>query len=292
MHWVLKKVCDESYRPLVGLFHSLAQARVTVNINAVLTEMLHEHCMSDVIDGIKELAVQGRIELTGSAKYHAILPLLPESEVLRQIVLNQQVNRRFFGKAYAPQGFFPPEMCYGASIAKTVIETGHRWIILGGVACPAEWPTEVVYKVSTNGQQLATFFRDDVLSNRISFKQTDARQFIEHLRGMGRAGRDTYVVTAMDAETFGHHIPRWEKLFLARVYQGIKSVAEGIAGPESGTDRGGAGSVTSRTEPPDPPRGRRDLRPPRRPAGADEIQAVTLSQLLELMPVGEAVEPR
>ena len=43
LHWVLRKVCDESYRPLVELFRSLPYAKVTVNINAVLAEMLYDH---------------------------------------------------------------------------------------------------------------------------------------------------------------------------------------------------------------------------------------------------------
>src|SRR4030042_338385 len=82
-HRVLRRVCNESYRPLVSLFHQQINARVTVNINAVLTEMLDEHGMSDVIDGLRELSELGRLEFVGSAKYHPILPLIPQDERLR-----------------------------------------------------------------------------------------------------------------------------------------------------------------------------------------------------------------
>src|SRR4030042_5498373 len=64
VHWVLKKVCNESYRPLVQLFHDLPHAKVTVNINASLTEMLDEHGMSDVINGWGDLAENGCEEFT------------------------------------------------------------------------------------------------------------------------------------------------------------------------------------------------------------------------------------
>ena len=221
-HRILKKVCNESYRPLVNLFHEQAHAKVTVNINAVLTEMLDEHGMSDVIEGLRELSEKGRLEFVGSAKYHPILPLIPHEEMLRQIQLNHQTNQRFFGKTYSPLGFFCPEMGYTQDVVKPVFQTGHRWLILGGIACPVAWPNSVIHRVKGDGQTVAVFFRDDVLSNRIAFKQTDVRGFIQHLRSFGGQNEDIYVVTAMDAETFGHHIRHWEEIFLAEMYEALE----------------------------------------------------------------------
>lgn len=66
--------------------------------------------------------------------------------------------------------------------------------------------------------ELSVLFRDDIVSNRISFKDIDGFGFIDHLRSLGRKDAPTYVVTAMDAETFGHHVRDWERLFLAHVY--------------------------------------------------------------------------
>ena len=69
---VLRKICDESYRPLINVFKKYPHARVTVNINGVLTEMLYQCGHSDIIDGLNELADRGQIEFTGSGKYHPI----------------------------------------------------------------------------------------------------------------------------------------------------------------------------------------------------------------------------
>lgn len=276
LHWVLKKVCNESYRPLVRLFHDLPHAQVTVNINAVLTEMLDEHGMPDVIDGLKDLAEQDRLEFTGSAKYHAILPLISEDEMLRQIVHNYQTNRRYFGRSYAPQGFFPPEMCYARNIVKPVIETGHRWMILSGIACTAPWPTTSLYEIPSEGKGLISVFRDDVLSNKISFRQTDAKGFIDQLKGLARAGEDTYVITAMDAETFGHHIQNWENLFLSDVYRTIDS-SEDAAMESGGTPA--ASSATRQT----------GLAPD---GQHQKIRVVTLSKLVQLFPSAGMIEPR
>ena len=49
---VLDKICNESYRPLLEVFRQYPGARVTVNINGVLTEMLRDCGHQDVIDGL------------------------------------------------------------------------------------------------------------------------------------------------------------------------------------------------------------------------------------------------
>lgn len=214
---VLKRICDESYRPLIALLGEFERARATVNINGSLTQMLLDCGHQDIVDGLRRLAEDGRIELLGSAMYHPILPLIPEAEIARQIQLNQATNRRAFGDVYAPRGFFPPELAYGAVVADVVARSEHRWILTAGVACSTEWPVGVIHRVEGH-PELAVLFRDDIISNRISFKNITGFEFVDHLRSQARDGQPTYVVTAMDAETFGHHVREWERLFLAHVY--------------------------------------------------------------------------
>ncbi|MDM7998706.1 MAG: hypothetical protein QUS33_01565 [Dehalococcoidia bacterium] len=283
-HRVLKKVCNESYRPLVNLFHEQSHAKVTVNINAVLTEMLDEHGMSDVIDGLRDLSEMGRLEFVGSAKYHPILPLIPQEEMLRQIVQNQQTNRRYFGKTYSPMGFFSPELCYSRDIVRPIYETGHRWLILGGIACPVAWPTSVIHQIRIDGQSLAVFFRDDVLSNRIAFKQTDVKSFIEQLRAFAPKSGDIYVVTAMDAETFGHHIRHWEDIFLAEMYEALQ--------PEEAEEGPRHARVEHLVQPVDLVKQQSELLRTKEVAKTGEIRVVTISQLLELFPAGSYLEPK
>jgi hypothetical protein len=86
---VLKRIRDESYRPLIAMLGEFEHARATININGSLTQMLLDCGHQDVVDGLRGLAESGRIEFLGSAMYHPILPLIPESEIARQIELNQ-----------------------------------------------------------------------------------------------------------------------------------------------------------------------------------------------------------
>jgi alpha-amylase/alpha-mannosidase (GH57 family) len=272
---MLKKICSESYRPLLQVFEEYPNARVTINFNGVLTDMLIDCGHKDVIEGLRSLAENGQLEFTGTGKYHPILPLIPKEEVKRQIDLNTQTNRHFFEKAYAPQGFFPPEMCYSQDLLQPIIRSGYRWIILSGIACPADWPMDIIYRAECDGQEIAVFFRDDVLSNRISFQDLKAKEFIAHLEEWQGKRENIYVVTAMDAETYGHHIQGWERTFLAKVYEELEPSAEPLEEVKQAKALAGQHvSLLTNNE------------------AAGKIQMVTISQLLDLFPQGQTIEPR
>src|SRR5690242_5664606 len=84
-HDILHKVAEESYRPLIRVLKEHPAARLAVNMNGVLTELLGEHGLGDVVSGLRELAERGIIEFVGSGKFHPILPLIPEVEQRRSI---------------------------------------------------------------------------------------------------------------------------------------------------------------------------------------------------------------
>ena len=79
-HEVIKQIVNESYRPLIQVLKNHPNARVSLNINGSLTEQLNEYGYDDVLAGLCELGSNGQMDFTGSAKYHPILPLLPEPE--------------------------------------------------------------------------------------------------------------------------------------------------------------------------------------------------------------------
>jgi len=104
----------------------------------------------------------------------------------------------------------------------------------------------------------------------------EAKEFIAHLEKWQGDKENIYVVTAMDAETYGHHIQGWERTFLARVYQElVSSNKEPLAGVRQTTALAGQHTtlLTNRE-------------------AAGKIQMVTISQLLDLFPRGQPIEPR
>jgi alpha-amylase/alpha-mannosidase (GH57 family) len=272
---VLKKVCNESYEPLIDVFRNNPHARATVNIQGATLEMLHDYGHDEVITGMRELAEKGQIEFTGSGKYHPILPLIPDIERRRQIELNLAAIQYFLGKDYSPRGFFPPEMAYSREILPEVISMGHQWIIVSGVACPNAWPLDKIYQIDHDGHKIAVLFRDDILSNKISFKQIGPIDFFEHLQKTYKGKNDMYVITAMDAETYGHHIQNWEQLFLAAVYERLLPTVDTYAGIKQASPLAAQQSVFLESL---------DF--------TNQVKSVTVSELLNIFKLGEIVDPK
>jgi len=126
---------------------------------------ISKRLLNDTIELLKNLVSENKIEIVGTAKYHPILPLIPKKEAQRQIQMNEETNRKEFGR-WDKKGFFPPELAISGAIAKIIRQLGYKWVIMSGIACPIDWPYDKIY-TSPNGLQL--FFRDDILSNKIAF---------------------------------------------------------------------------------------------------------------------------
>ncbi len=210
---ILEKIVNESYRPILRGLLKTPDAKITLNVSGTLVEKLFEHGYRDVIDDIKALLELGRMELTGSAKYHAFLPLIPEEEVERQIRLNEETMRKYFGELFVKKGFFSPEMAYSPKVASVVERLGYKWILLDEVSICEPGQTleskvmDKIYKIK--GTNLQAFFREKQPSNIIMGALVRSAESLKKVMEK-RLPTNTYVVTAMDGETFGHHRPGFE----------------------------------------------------------------------------------
>ncbi|MCP4761994.1 MAG: hypothetical protein GY870_09435 [archaeon] len=215
---VLRRIDEECYKPMFEMLKRNDFTRITLNINGVLIDLLNEYGLQDTVEMLIKLVDKGIVEIVGTAKYHPLLPLIQEKEIVRQIELNEDTNKEIFGKTkqWLKKGFFPPEMAISGKVLEKIKQKGYDWVIASGAACSAEWPFDKIYKTKSN---LKVVFRDDVISNEISFEKIGPKQFIEKIINMYDKKSDSYIVTAMDGETFGHHIPNYEKSFLEKAIQ-------------------------------------------------------------------------
>jgi len=209
---ILEAVVVQSYRPILKGIKENPRVRITLNVTGALMELFDKYRYRDLIEDLRKLGKEGRIEFTSSAKFHAFLPFLEEKEIIRQIKANDETNKFFLGEAYQPKGFFPPEMAYSETLPEIIEDLRFEWMILDEIAYNGkvgQIDYQKLYQVKDTN--LKIFFRERRLSNLIMSAVVRSRKtLLEALKGDLKSGR--YIVTAMDGETFGHHRPGLEKL--------------------------------------------------------------------------------
>lgn len=211
---ILEAVVAQSYRPIIKGLKASKKVRTTLNINGALLELFDKYGYRDLIEDLKEMIAEDRLEITGSAKYHAFLPFLSEEEIIRQIQINTDTLKYYFGSSYNPQGFFPPEMAYDERLTKIVEKLGFKWIILDEISKSGKTggvDYNTIYKIK--GSDIQAFFRERRPSNLIM------SAMVRSFKSLKEAMKDDfsserYLITGMDGETFGHHRPGLETLLI------------------------------------------------------------------------------
>ena len=215
---VIEQIAIESYDYLITLFEKYPNFKAGLNITGSLVEQL-DSFRPDLLNRLKKIVKKGQVELTGSAKYHALLPLISVKEAKRQIELNQQVLAKHFDSRKI-KGFYFPEMSFSLPMAKLAKRLGYSWIILDEIHCKEKVSPDVLYKVKEVG--LKVVFRNRQISKsypaEVIYKEFKKKDYLKQT-----------VITATDAEIYGHFHEDWqghlEKILLADNLQ-VKTISQ------------------------------------------------------------------
>ncbi len=139
---------------------------------------------------------------------HTILPLATRRDKETQIAWGLADFRHRFG--YQPLGTWLPEMAVDLETLEAMASQGIAFTILSPHQAKGQLDGAGPYRVRLpRGQEMAVFFRDGTLSNRLAFDPemtSDARNFAENcLSGFHGADGEGLCLVATDGETFGHH---------------------------------------------------------------------------------------
>lgn len=199
---ILNKVVNESYEEIIKILNRYPALKFTINIAGCLTEQLANNGYQNIINSFKKLSEQGQIELIGSVAFHPILPLIPDFEIIKQIKINQDINKKYFGETYKPTGFYLPEMAYSKKVAKIIKESGFQWIILDELSLSGKFgivENDIKYIIKDIG--LPVIFR-----NREISKTFVPAWLLENID----LNINKTIITATDGELYGHHHKDWE----------------------------------------------------------------------------------
>ena len=218
--------------------------------------------LSSVIDGYRELADRGQVELAMSPYAHPIVPLLLDMDSAREAmpdVSMPQVTRypggeerarwhitegiatfeQFFAKR--PTGCWPSEGGISGPALGLLEEYGFTWAASGESVFrhSQSHPENEAVTDSSLYQgfrmaegELACFFRDDGLSDLIGFTYSDwhaddaVGNLIEHLENIAASthGQDSPLVSIiLDGENAWEHFPENGYYFLNTLYQRLAS---------------------------------------------------------------------
>jgi len=200
----------------------------------------------------KALLQRGIVEISCSPMFHPILPLLVDSDSARRAMpdaalpprfqypqdAREQVRRgltrteRDFGTR--PVGMWPSEGSVSPEVLQILGTEGVRWCATdrgnlerSDMDQPADGKPpdgKPLHHVPWLCGQVAMFFRDRDLSDRIGFRyaRIDAREAAADLLGrIASAGKDATVTLALDGENPWERYPRSGEPFLDALYEGL-----------------------------------------------------------------------
>lgn len=201
----IEEASEKSYFRLLRLFEENKDLRMTINVSGCLLDRMSEINLGDFSKRLSPLIKSGRIEIVGSAAYHAFLPLLPESEILFQIKEQEKILKKYLG-VHELKGFFMPEMAYSREVARVVKSLGYEYLILDPIAFS---PKNKV-KFDSNKTYI-----DEASDLKIVFRDRDwsTKYAPDHLKKYLDEGIELNVVTASDAELYGlRHLDQTSEL--------------------------------------------------------------------------------
>ncbi len=223
--WVVDQIANECYRPLSQIMNDdELNPKFTLNINYSLTEQLAERGYEDILKNFNEAAEKGYLEFTNSGAYHPIFPLIPEQEVIRQLNLNYERNKKYI-PSFEPKGVFPPEMCYDSRLAKLLSDNfDYKWVITDDLPF-GYYQGFVPYNFIPKVSDIAVVLRSNLWSNDVSFHTYVGKEFLARVKKSMKdwfGDEDGYIILAMDGETFGHHHKYYHEKFLRNLLYALK----------------------------------------------------------------------
>jgi len=238
---ILNKIYNESYDPLIKTLEHDPRIFISLDIAKSLGERLPKKFLLR----IKRLYEKSQIELVNIAAYHYLLPLAPQYIISRQLRLNSEFYREnFIGEDPLP-GIFPPELACDQSLPYLIKEDGYQWLLADDGPFVFERSYLPISSraaqdwIPTMGQ--CGFFPrsrywSELIAWGLSTEQVDGRHFAKELisgqdrwRQARNSSGDSYIIIAVDFETFGHHLKDGVSRFFIPFFGELNNISQSFS---------------------------------------------------------------
>ncbi len=222
---IIDKVTRECYLPVVNIFNCNLNPQFTISIANSLIDLLQDCGKDRVINGLCKAVKDGKIEIVHTGASHPIFPLIPKSEVSRQIDLDIKYKKMKLG-VNGKTGIFSHELCYDDSLIGLFKEKGFKWTIIDDQLMEMHGikiPEHEIYNIDKFHVFMRSAYWSNMLRNTkgAGNKSWNGEDFVRILsEDVKNKGNDCYKIIAIPVETFGHHIECYD-LFLREMLSAI-----------------------------------------------------------------------
>lgn len=195
---ITKSVLETCYLPLLKMLSAKSGYGLTLNISGSLIGQLKKSGANEFFDLIKKLLADGKIEIVNSVMYHPLMPITPKDVLERQISNNCKMLRDLFGVETAG-GFFPPELAVNSDTLN-IVKSSYIFVDENAPEPKFDKPASIVKYggkfLLINNRQIGEMFRSYP-------EKLSADTVVDLVHKISQ--EDDLIVTANDAELFGHH---------------------------------------------------------------------------------------
>ena len=229
---VLAGIYLQSYLPVLRLVEENRDVFFSFN----LTKALGDRLPREFLDRLSVLVRDQRMEPLNTASDHYLLPLFPPWVIQRQLARNRQFYREELGINDPIPGIYLPELAYVPSFPSLFSSLGYQWCladdgprVMQKSHIPADHRVPLDEVLTFDG--CGVLLRSRKWSNHISWGDyQDGSSFAKNLLKDHREWKarcadfgDSYLILALDWETFGHHHPDAIARFLIPFFGEIAS---------------------------------------------------------------------
>ncbi len=198
---VFQAAFESSYYPFINVLKKFPEIKISLHISGSLLDWLLSN-KPQFIDNLREMVLQGQVELLSGGYYEPILVLLPEWDKIGQINLHRAKMNAIFG--YQTRGLWLTERVWEPSLPVSLRKAGIRFTIVDDehFKVAGYEPEEVwgYYLTEEQGREVAIFPGSKFLRYSLPFKLPE--ETIQYLKTKLYEGKNC-ITFGDDLEKFG-----------------------------------------------------------------------------------------